>query len=115
MHFTIGSKATSRPKLSDDAWRSYLGLLSQVRAVQDLSSKLGALARAAANAYHRALSTGTHADWVALAGAADEVSAYGKELASLAHLSQRELEAIAFFDAIARENADLLATRHIAA
>ena len=101
--------------MSDDAWRSYLGLLGQVRAIQDLSSKAGALARAVADAYHRALSTGSQADWATLAGAADAVSSYGKELGSLARLSQRELDALDFFEAIACENADLIATRHIAA
>ena len=102
-------------KISDDAWHSYLDLLRQVRAVQDLSSKLGRAAHAAANAYHRALTTGSPDDWSRLVHAAASVAEYGSEVGAHAKLKGNERAAIEFFDAIARENADLLVAAHVAA
>lgn len=107
--------AKSRSGLADDAWHSYLDLLRQVRAVQDLSSKLGTAARTAANAYHRALSSGAVDDWSRLAQAAAAVADYGNEVGAHAKLGAREREALDYFDAIARENADLLSNAHVAA
>src|SRR5215469_426729 len=115
MYFTIGTMAKSRSGLADDAWHSYVDLLRQVRAVQDLSSKLGAAARTAANAYHRALSTGATEDWSRLANAATAVAEYGTEVGAHASLNSREREALDFFQAIARENADLVVNTHVAA
>jgi hypothetical protein len=105
----------SRSGLADDAWHSYLDLLRQVRAVQDLSSKLGKAAHTAANAYHRALTTGSADDWSRLVNAAAAVADYGHEVGALAQLKSNEREAVEYFDAIARENADLLGTSHVAA
>jgi hypothetical protein len=105
----------SRSGLADDAWHSYLDLLRQVRAVQDLSSKLGKAAHTAANAYHRALTTGSPDDWSRLVNAAAAVATYGHEVGSHAQLKNTELAAVEFFDSIARENADLLGAAHVAA
>jgi hypothetical protein len=105
----------SRSSLTDDAWQSYLDLLRQVRAVQDLSFKLGKAAHTAADAYHRALTTGSPGDWAHLVNAAADVASYGHEVGAHATLKARERAAVEFFDAIARENADLLGVAHVAA
>ena len=105
----------SRSGLADDAWHSYLDLLRQVRAVQDLSSKLGKAAHTAANAYHRALTTGSPDDWSRLVHAAATVAEYGNEVGAHANLKTSEREAVEYFDSIARENADLLGAAHVAA
>lgn len=115
MYFTIGPKAPSTSPLSQDAWRAYLTLLRQVRAVVDLSARVGSVARTAANAYHHALLTGSRDDWARLTEAAANVAAYGKEIESFAKIGSREREAIAFFESIAKENADLLGAVNVAA
>jgi hypothetical protein len=115
MYFTIGPKVPSSSPLSPDAWHAYLTLLRQVRAVQDLSARVGSEARSAANAYHHALLTGGSDDWARLAESAAKVAAIGGEIASFAKLGEREREAIAFFEAIAKENADLVNAVNVAA
>ena len=94
--------------LSEDANFAYRRLWSKARALGSISRSFEALAHDVSASYYAALSRPAPEAWTALAVRSDSLVQRAHALSEILTLDREEREALAFFEAIVRENADLL-------
>lgn len=107
MYCTISVGAASTG-LADDAIRSYARLRSMARALGTVSGSMSALSNDVTSAYFAALTNSAPSVWAALVAASVALTRYVASFDGIIVLDQRQSEALLFFEAIVRENEDLL-------
>ncbi len=95
--------------LSDDAMRSYIRLRSHARSLASRSAAGTQLADSAARAYLLALGSADAERWVEVVRTSAALLERARALDGFVEPTLAEREAMAFFDAIVRENDDLVA------
>jgi hypothetical protein len=95
--------------LSDDARRSYFRLRAHARSLATRSAAGEQLAESAARAYLLALGSADPERWIEVVRSSAMLLERAHALDGFVRLTAAEREAMAFFDAIVRENHDLLA------
>ncbi|MGD0474757.1 MAG: hypothetical protein ABSB70_16305 [Candidatus Velthaea sp.] len=94
--------------LDDDARSAYQHFRRQARALGTISSSFDALALVVTAAYLEALARPSYAAWAMLVRRAAVFAQRARALRTIVAFDVREREALDFFEAIVRENADLL-------
>ena len=95
--------------LGADAGSAYHRFWLQARTLGSISRSFDALAVDTTAAYYTALSRPAGETWTALVMRTASLVRSARTLDGIVVLDEREREALAFFEAIVRENADLLA------
>jgi hypothetical protein len=108
MYCTISSGDLSTTDLGDDAVSAYHTFLRKARMLGTISRSFETLASRASAAYFTALSRPAPATWTAFVERTAVFVAQALALKGIIAFDGNEREALEFFEAIARENADLL-------
>ena len=107
MYCTISAEGLSTTELDDDARFAYHALLRNARTLS-ISRSLETLAFRAAGAYFTALTRPAPATWSAFVENTVLFVQHAASLDGIVAFDIEERKALAFFEAIVRENADLL-------